>query len=66
MEIEEHEAPKVIEDLFPNSPHSDVQREERLDYVPDFVDFVEPVGPLERQIFAPPIKRRPAWLCETL
>ena len=66
VETEEHEAPKDIEDPVPNFPRSDVQREEHSDHVPDAVDPVELVLPLERPVFAPPVKRRPTWLWETL
>ena len=60
VEIEEHEAPKDIEDPLLDSPLSDVQREEHSDHVPDSV------GPSERPVFTPLAKRRPTWLCETL
>ena len=63
---EEPEAPKDMEDLVLPPPCSDVQREEHSDHVPNAVDPVEPVLPLESPIFAPPVKRRPAWLRETL
>ena len=66
VETKEHEAPKDAEDIVPDSPRSDVQREEHSDYVPGSVDPVEPVGPLERPVFAPLVKRRPTWLRETL
>ena len=66
VEIEEHEAPNHVENLVPNSPHSDVQREEHSDHVPDSVDPMEPVGPSERLVLSSPTKRRPAWLRETL
>ena len=66
VETEEPEAPKDAEDPVPDSPHSDVQREEHSDHVPDAEDPMEPVLPLERPVFAPPVKRRPAWLQETL
>ena len=66
METEEHEAPKDVEDPVPDSPSLDVQREEHSDHVPDAVDPVEPILPLERPIFAPRVKRRPTWLWETL
>ena len=66
VETEEPEAPKDVEDHVPDSPRSDVQREEHLDHVPDVVDLVEPVLPLERLVFAPLMKRRPSWLQETL
>ena len=68
METKEHEAPDDIEDPVPDSPHSDMQREEHFspDHVMDSVDPVELVGPSERPIFSPPVKRRPAWLRETL
>ena len=48
VETEEHEAPKDAKDPVPDSPHSDVQREEHPDHVQDSVDPVELVGPLER------------------
>jgi hypothetical protein len=63
VETEEPEAPKDAEDSVPDSPCSDVQREEHSDHVPDVVD---PVLSLERLVFAPPVKRRPTWLRETL
>jgi hypothetical protein len=63
---EEPEAPKNVEDPVPVSPRSDVQREENSDHVLDAVDPVEPVLPLERLVLAPPVKRRPTWLRETL
>ena len=66
VEIEEHEAPSDVEDLVPDSPRLDVQREEHSYHVPDSVDPVEPTRPLERPVFAPPVKRRPTWLHETL
>ena len=66
VETEEHETPNDLEDPIPDSPHSDIQREEHPDHVPDSVDPVEPVGPSERPVFAPPVKRRPTWLHETL
>lgn len=66
VEIEEPEAPKDVEDPVPDSLCSNVQREEHSDHVPDAVDPMEPVLPLERLVFAPPVKRRPAWLRETL
>ena len=66
VDTEENESPKYAEDPIPDSPRSDIQREEHLDHVPDAVDPVEPVLPLERPVFAPPIKRRPPWLRETL
>ena len=68
VETEEHEAPNVIEDPVPDSPHADMQREEHSspDYIPDSMDPVEQVGPSERLIDAPPAKRRPTWLRETL
>ena len=66
METEEHEAPKNAEDLVLDSPRSNVQREEHSDHVPDAVDPVEPILPLERLVFAPLVKRRPTWLRETL
>ena len=68
VETEEHEAPNVIEDPIPDSPRANMRREEHSspDYIPDSVDPVEPLGPSERHIDAPPAKRRPTWLRETL
>ena len=66
VEMEEHEAPNDIEDLVPDYPRSDVQREEHSDHVPDSVDPMELVGPSERLVFAPHVKRRTTWLHETL
>ena len=68
METEENEAPNDIKDLVPDSPHAYIQREEHsnLDHTPILVDPVEPVGPSKRSIGAPPTKRRPSWLRETL
>ena len=66
VETEKHEDPKDIEDPVPDSPRSNVQREEHADHVSDSMDPMEPVGPLERPAFPPPAKRRPAWLQETL
>ena len=63
---EEPEAPKDVEDPDIAPPRSDVQREELSDPVPDEEDPVEPVLPLERPVLAPPVKRRPAWLRDTL
>ena len=62
VETEEHETPKDAEDLVPDSPHSDVQREEHSDHVLDAEDPVEPVFPLERPILAPPVERSLALL----
>ena len=62
MDIEEHQDPKDLEDPVPDSPHSDVQREEYLDHVPDSIDPLETLRPLERPVFPSPAKRRPAWL----
>ena len=55
VETEEPEAPKDVEDHVPDSPRSDIQREEHSDRVPDAVDPVEPVLPQERPVFAPPV-----------
>ena len=66
METEEHEAPNDAKNPIPDSAHSDVQREEHSDHVPDSMDDVEPTRPSERPIFAPLAKRRPTWLRETL
>ena len=63
---EELEAPKDMEDPVLSPPRSDVQREEHSDHVSDSMDPVEPMGPSERPVFAPPAKRRPTWLQETL
>jgi len=63
---EEPEAPKDMEDPDIAPPRSDVQREELSDPVPDEEDPVELVLPLERPVLAPPVKRRPAWLRDTL
>lgn len=60
METKEHEAPKYIEDLVPDSPRSDVQREEHSYHVLDLMDPMEPLGPLERHVFPPLAKRMPA------
>ena len=46
METEEPKAPMDVEDPIPDSPRSDVQREEHSDHVPDSVDPMQPVGPL--------------------
>ena len=62
LETKEPESPKDVEDPIPDSPRSNVQREEHSDHVPNAVDLVEPVLPLERPVFAPLVKRRPAWL----
>ena len=62
MVTDEPKAPKDVEDPVLASPRSNVQREEHSDHVPDAEDPVEPVLPLERLVFAPPEKRRPAWL----
>ena len=61
VETEEPEAPKDAEDLVPDSPRSDVQREEHAN-LDDIFDPVE----LERPRDAPLAKRRPTWLRETL
>ena len=66
METEAHEAPKDAEDPVPDPPRSDVEREEHSDHVPNSVDLVARVLPLERPVFAPHVKRRPTWLRETL
>ena len=66
METEEHEAPNDIEDPVLDSPLSNIQREEHPYHVSYFVDPLEPAEPSERPIFAPHVKRRPAWLRETL
>jgi hypothetical protein len=63
---EDPEAPKDVEDPVLASPRSDVQREEHSDHVPGVVDPMEPIFPLERPVLAPPVKRRPAWLRDTL
>jgi hypothetical protein len=64
--IEEPKDPKDMEDPVLAPPRSNVQREELPDPVPNAEDPVEPVLPLERTVLAPPVKRRPAWLQDTL
>ena len=68
VETKEHGAPNDIEDPVPNSPHSDIHREKHSNpyHVSDLVDPVEPMGPSEIPVFAPPAKRRLSWLRETL
>ena len=66
MVIEEPEAPKDMEDPDIAPPRSDVQREELSDLVLDAEDPVDLVLPLERPVLAPPVKRRPTWLRDTL
>lgn len=56
--MEEHDTP-TIEITVLDSPHSDVQRED-----PD--ENIDPVNPVESPRGAPPTKRRPSWLQETL
>jgi hypothetical protein len=55
----------TTEILVPNSPHAEVQREEPNEHV-DPTNPMERVEPFERPIYAPPAKRRLAWLRETL
>ena len=68
FEIEEHEVPHHEEDPVPDSPRTNVQREEHASRNDTFnlVGPVELVRPLERPRDAPPAKSRPAWLRETL
>ena len=63
-DMEEHENPST-EITVPNSPRPEIQREES-DEISDPVDPIEPVELLERSLDAPPAKRRPAWIQETL
>ena len=68
VETEEHEAPHVVEDPVPDSPRADIQREEHAspDEIFVSVDPMELERPSKRPRDAPPAKRRPAWLRETL
>ena len=68
IDMEEQEAPRAAEIPIPIAPHVDIQREEH-DTPNDAIDLtglVEPVEPSERPRDAPPTKRRPACLRETL
>ena len=64
VDMEEHEAPTTEIPVL-DSPHVEVQREEPDEHV-DLADPMEIVEPIERPIDAPPTKRRPIWLRETL
>lgn len=68
IDIEEHEAPYDVEDPTLDTPHSAIQREEHdsPDEILDSVDPMEPVVPSQRPRDAPPTKRRPTWLRETV
>ena len=61
---EEREAP-TIEIIVPDYPHVDIKREEPDEHI-DSIDLMDKVEPIERSIDAPPSKRRPSWLWETL
>ena len=61
VDMEELETPCNDETPIPDSPRTNVQREE-LDAPVDLVDPMETIEPLERPIDAPPLKRRLAWL----
>ena len=61
---EEHEAP-TTKISIPDSPPIEVYREEPYEHI-DPTDPIDIVEPIEMLLDAPPVKRRLAWLKETL